>query len=389
MTDQPNFELGSSSNIVNKLSNNQSSTYEKQFISKNNRSNSSSSMDTRFTNILSNLPPIPPILIDDSSSSSSQERLPKRYLVNKKNNNDYYEKVYGRRSRNESLSQVDSLSSSISQNYPLYTSNGHNADIEIESIFSNSLTSSSSFIGEEEIYAKYYHQHDSPSNDHYFSSSIGSRSGIGINQRNSFNYSNQRQRNASISRSSNQLSSILTPNLTNTSSSITSNDHSNLNLNLGLNNTSHLNYSQSSSTSHHRNSEQSNSYDSNISGNFIRSNNKKYLQNHNQSIHFNNTNGSSIDNSNNTNNNSNSSVDMNRSNIIKIKEFKELETDLILNRNHNQTYSYQYDDKSKDDIDSDSSGEIEDVIVRSSSGYVNYTELSESEFDDIYMGTKF
>jgi len=75
---------------------------------------------------------------------------------------------------------------------------------------------------------------------------------------------------------------------------------------------------------------------------------------------------------------------MSRLNVIKTKEIKRQETGLV----NDQTYSYKNYKKNDEDFDSDSSGEIEDVIVRSTSGYVDYAELSDEEFNELYMETK-
>jgi len=334
-------------------------------INKNNRSDSTSSMDTNFNN-LQNLQNIPHISIDGSSSSSSQERLPHRFHTNRHihGNNNTQEKNNNCRNRNESLSQVGSLSSSLSQNYPIYTS--HKADIEIESNFSNSLTSSSSFIGEDEIYAKYYHNHESPNNDNYYIGNVGS---------NNLNHSGKRYSN--LTKTSNNNSSN-SQNLTNATSSYVTEIPR-----VVISGASNGNYnnSQSSSANRLNNQQYSTSFDSNASRDSVKKISGRVV--HSRNNINNNNNNNNINN----NNDNKGSIDMNRSNVVRLKEYKGPETDLILNNNKGLSFSIKNYNENED-IESDSSGEIEDVIVRSSSGYVNYAELSDSEFNEIYIETK-
>ncbi|ORX46888.1 hypothetical protein BCR36DRAFT_405494 [Piromyces finnis] len=147
--------------------------------SQNDRIDSTSSIGNNL-HTFDDHPVIPPINL--TNSVNSKERLPQRDPTKKHFYNNRY---YGSNT---------------------YTS--HNTDFEMESTFSSSLTSSSSFIGEDEIYAKYYHQHESPGNDQYFSSSIGSKSGVGTVPRSKY---------SSFSRSSQHI---------NLSSQNTNNSHS-------------------------------------------------------------------------------------------------------------------------------------------------------------------
>ncbi|KAG4095585.1 hypothetical protein H8356DRAFT_944825 [Neocallimastix lanati (nom. inval.)] len=161
----------------------------------------------------------------------------------------------------------------------------------------------------------------------------------------------------------------------NTKSPITSsliNDSSTSNSQERLPNRYHIN-KQNTNNIHERTHGQQ----SNISSK-TRNNKEKYTQYHNHNQYINNNDAIT------NNNNNNSSIDMSRLNVIKTKEIKRQETGLV----NDQTYSYKNYKKNDEDFDSDSSGEIEDVIVRSTSGYVDYAELSDEEFNELYMETK-
>jgi len=284
---------------------------------------------------------VPPININNISSSS-QEKLPQRHinrhLLNNHYNNNKLEIIYTRRNRNES--QVDSLSSSVSQTYPNYTS--RNGDIEIESNLSNSLTSTSSFIGEDELYAKFYHQHESLSYEH--SSSVGSRSGIGTN----ISRTNHRSRYPSISNSSNNQAS--SNKIVTSSERVVIPTQKKQSNSLSIKTNTIRNYSSS--------------YETSTSGSSIRHKNRTSTSKYSPF---------------------NSSIDINRSNIIEDATAKsEVESDLIYNQSKKEYKEYY---NKKEDLDSDST-EIEDIIVRSS-GFVDYTELSESEFDQMYIEANY
>ncbi|OUM69381.1 hypothetical protein PIROE2DRAFT_2680 [Piromyces sp. E2] len=312
------------------------------------RIDSTSSMGTNI-HTFSDLPAIPSINMNNSIAN--QDRLPQRISVNRHfYNNHYYgssnsERV--NRNHNESVSQVESISSSVSQFYPIYTS--HNADFEMESTFSTSLTSSSSFIGEDEIYAKYYHQHESSTvNDQCFSSSLGSRSGIGTTISSGIAHPIYRSRFSSVSRPSQSTNLSSYQNISNTPSSVDSTtSHAAITIDSQI---SHSNMVKSENTHDSNNSNQySNSYGTNVSGNSLG----------------------------NEDNCEPSFIEISQSNKEKIINKKQYGV------NKNNPHYTNYIDENKDK-DNESDGEIEDVIVPSS-GYVEYDELSDSEFEQVYM----